>query len=119
MNYSEAKKVMNKQEAAKSVLLKYEKLQDAHETFGFSSRRLFVQALQDIEAGSKKKNGRRGRVSQEKVDQILKLKTEGKNNAVISRATGISQVTVSKYIKANSSDNGTSTAKGAGKKQKN
>jgi response regulator of citrate/malate metabolism len=113
MNYTEAKNVLSKQEAAKSVLLKYEKLENAHEDYGFGSRRLLLKALQDIEAGSKRSSGRGARVSQETIDQILKLKAEGKNNTAISRATGISQVTVGKYIKANSSSNGNSKSTAA------
>jgi hypothetical protein len=100
MNYSEAKKVLAQQDAAKAVLAKYEKLANAHEAHGFQSRREFIKALQEMDIGAKAKpRGKRG-LSPETIDQIHKLKSEGKTNADIARTTGVSPLTVGKYVKA-------------------
>lgn len=112
MNYSEAKKVLDNQEAAKSVLAKYEKLATAHEAHGFNSRREFIKALQEIEEGERGKGrGRRG-LSPATVDQIQKLKAAGKSNAEISRSTGVSPLTVGKYVKGQAGKAASPRAKG-------
>jgi len=100
MNYSEAKKILDRQEAAKAVLVQYEKLASAHEKFGFNTRREFVRALQEIEEAERGGRGRGKRgLSPDVIDKIQKLKAEGKSNAEISRTTGVSPLTVAKYVK--------------------
>jgi DNA invertase Pin-like site-specific DNA recombinase len=100
MKYSEAKQVLERQDAAKAVLAKYEKLASSHEALGFRSRRELITALQEIEAAERGK-GRVGRgLSPQVIDQIQKLKAEGKKNTEIARITGVSPLTVGKYVKA-------------------
>jgi DNA-binding NarL/FixJ family response regulator len=100
MNYSEAKQVLESQEAAKAVLAKYEKLANAHEEHGFKNRRLFIKALEEIDQANRSKGrGKRG-LAPETIDQIKNLKAEGKSNAEIARQTGVSPLTVGKYVKA-------------------
>lgn len=101
MNYSEAKQILENQEKAKAVLQEYKKLETAHEQFGFKTRQAFVKALKEIDLASRKKGGRGKRgLSPETVDQIHKLKADGKSNAEISRTLGVSPLTVGKYVKA-------------------
>lgn len=99
MNYSEAKRILDNQDAAKAVLAQYEKLTTAHEDYGFSSRREFISALQELDGG--RKTGRRGRgLSDDKINEILSLKAQGKTNADIARAVSVSPLTVGKYVRA-------------------
>lgn len=118
MNYSDAKRILEKQDAAKAVLAQYDKLANAHEGFGFQTRREFIKALQEIEQAGKKGGpragggrGKRG-LSPDTISQIQKLKGEGKSNAEISRTLGVSPLTVGKYVRAAA---GKGTAKPAAK----
>ncbi len=105
MNYSEAKNILEQQEAAQAVLAQYEKLRDAHEEFGFSTRREFIAALQELDGGrkaGKTGTGRRGRgLSDDQINEILSLKSQGKTNAEIARTVGVTPLTVGKYVNAN------------------
>ena len=103
MNYSEAKNILEQQEAAKSVLAQYEKLSAAHEKYGFNTRREFIAALQELDGGRRGgKTGRRGRgLSDDTINQILSLKGQGKSNAEIARVVGVTPLTVGKYVNAN------------------
>jgi hypothetical protein len=104
MNYTEAKQVLDRQKAAKAVLAQYEKLETAHEKHGFQTRREFIKALLEIDQADRggKARGKRGKrgLSPETVDEIHKLKAAGKTNAEISRTTGVSPLTVGKYVRA-------------------
>jgi hypothetical protein len=115
MRYSEAKQVLEKAEKAKAVLESFQKVSGLHQQFGFKTRRDFIKALKEIDraeggnvrgAGTRKAKGRvksKGRgprgLSPETVEQIKKLKSEGKSNAEISRTVGVSPLTVAKYVK--------------------
>lgn len=116
MNYSEAKQVLEQQEKAKAVLETYTKVANAHQQLGFNTRGELIKALQEIDlaeggrarrakgTGKRKraaKGGRRGQrgLAPEMIAQIQKLKSEGKTNAAISRTTGVSSLTVAKYVK--------------------
>jgi hypothetical protein len=99
MNYSEAKKILDSQDAAKAVLAQYEKLTSAHEDYGFSTRRAFIAALKELDGGQR--TGRRGRgLSDEKINEILSLKAQRKTNAEIARIVNVSPLTVGKYVRA-------------------
>lgn len=101
MNYSEAKQILDKQEKAKAVLEGYKKLETAHEQFGFKTRQAFVKALKEIDLASRKTGGRGKRgLSPDTIDQIHRMKADGKSNAEISRTLGVSPLTVGKYVKA-------------------
>jgi DNA-binding CsgD family transcriptional regulator len=105
MKYSEAKQVLEQQEKAKAVLEAYQKVASAHEQYGFQSRREFIKALQEIDqaAGGKGRAKSKGRgprgLSPDVIDQIKSLKADGKTNAEIARTTGVSPLTVGKYVK--------------------
>lgn len=98
MKFSEAKAVLEKQEAAKAALAQYEKLTTVHEAYGFSSRREFIKALQELDEGAGSKGRGRG-LSSATVNQIRDLKAAGKSNAEISRTLKVSPLTVGKYVK--------------------
>lgn len=107
MKYSEAKQILDQQEKAQAIIEGYQKVASAHEQFGFKSRREFIKALQEIEQGERKKGGRGARgLSPDVIDQIKKLKDEGKSNAAISRMIGVSPLTVAKYVKGQAGGGG-------------
>lgn len=122
MNYSEAKEVLAKQEAAKAALEQYKKLTDAHKRYGFKTRREFVRALQELDSGPgagrrRKSPGGRG-LSDDAIKRIKSLKAEGRSNAEISRLTKVSPLTVAKYVKGGRAGKKTRTKKAAAPKKR-
>jgi DNA-binding NarL/FixJ family response regulator len=100
LSYHEAKKILEQQQLAEEVMKRYERLKGAHAEHGFTQRRELIQVLEDIEAADRMKqggNGQRG-LSFQRIEEIRKLKAEGKSNAEISRQTGTSPITVAKYV---------------------
>lgn len=125
MKYSEAKRVLEQQDAANAVMVKYEKLVSAHKEHGFDSRAELIKALREIEKAEAGKGGSKGKargprgLSPDTIDQIQTLKSEGKTNAEIARTTGVSPLTVAKYVKARAGKGKTAkAAKGAPAKKK-
>ncbi|MEX2381690.1 MAG: helix-turn-helix domain-containing protein [Opitutales bacterium] len=134
MKYSEAKDVLEKQEAAKAVMAKFESLASAHKAHGFDSRGELIKALQEIDQAEKGKGGARkakakgapkakGKargprsLTPETIDQIRKLKSEGTSNAQISRTMGVSPITVAKYVKAQAGKTASAKPKAPAKKR--
>jgi DNA invertase Pin-like site-specific DNA recombinase len=87
MNYQEAQKILENQDAAKAVIQQYKKLETVHEQFGFKNRRDFIQALQELDSGTSK----RGRLTPDDRKRVEAAIKEGRPASQIAREFGISQ----------------------------
>lgn len=100
LSYHEAKKILEQQQLAEEVMKRYERLKGAHAEHGFTRRRELIRVLEDIEAVDRIAQGGNGKrsLSLQRIEEIRRLKAEGRSNAAISRQTGTSPITVAKYV---------------------